>query len=329
MDSKFLFSIVGLLLAVVAVGAFNTNKKGGTKEGFINHPRTWKVSREVASSHGSAASGDLVSLPNQYANMAYDVHHVGTSVPQKGDFYQVAPNAQNMLSPRFENIQVGSNIRYNPPSREHMAAPADPLTFSNITNPPTISASLGDHSETFKMGSNGRYQACGKGGIGPTVGGGAPPLPPDYANGNYNEVAEKLYAEGQKKHTQATSMIPVGDMTTVSPQGDPINAVVYDRLMYANPNNRLRGRGDWIRGDLAIAPCDHGGWFSVSAHPSIDLNQGAMAVLNGIDNSAGQDLAALIYDTSGQTSISGLDMTNQFASSTSAGLRDLQVTSFP
>lgn len=326
MDSKFLFSIVGLLLAVVAVGAINKGSKSEIKEGFLNHPKAWKVDRNIASSSQSAAEGNSYSLPNQYAKMAYDLHHVDTMVPQKGDFYQVAPNAQNMLSPRIGNFQVPSQIRYNPPAQEHMGVPADPLTFSNITN-----GTPQGHAETFveTLGASGSLQACGKGGIGPTVGGGAPPLPPGYTSGNYSQEADKLYAAGQKKHAQATSMIPVGDMTTVGPQGDPINAVVYDRLMYANPNPRLRGRGDPIRGDLAITPCDHGGWFSVSAHPSLDLQQGAMAVMGGIDNSTNQDLAALIYDTSGTTAISGIDMTSQFSSSTSAGLRDLMVTSFP
>ena len=69
--------------------------------------------------------------------------------------------------------------------------------------------------------------------------------------------------------------------------------VIYDRLMYAPQRSRLYGGGDAIRGDLAIAPASHGGWFDVSVNPETDLRSGAMGILIGHNNEAGRALADL------------------------------------
>ncbi|GHV50386.1 hypothetical protein AGMMS49579_03890 [Spirochaetia bacterium] len=49
--------------------------------------------------------------------------------------------------------------------------------------------------------------------------------------------------------------------------------VVYDRVMYANKRSRLRGYGDFIRGDLPISP-QPVGWFTPSVNPVNDLRNG-------------------------------------------------------
>lgn len=69
--------------------------------------------------------------------------------------------------------------------------------------------------------------------------------------------------------------------------------VISDRLMYAPQRSRLYGTGDAIRGDLAIAPACHGGWFDVSVNPETDLRSGAMGILVGHNNEAGKALAEL------------------------------------
>ncbi len=73
----------------------------------------------------------------------------------------------------------------------------------------------------------------------------------------------------------------------------PLPPVVYDQLMYANQRSRLFGAGDAIRGDLAIVPASHGGWFDVSVNPETDLRSGAMGILVGHNNETGRALAKL------------------------------------
>ena len=79
-----------------------------------------------------------------------------------------------------------------------------------------------------------------------------------------------------------------GDMCNVNMLGSETQPVVYDRVMYSNSRSRTRGQGDYIRGDLMIAPDNykpggggHPGWFQVSAKPNRDLNPGCMEHLFG------------------------------------------------
>jgi hypothetical protein len=77
------------------------------------------------------------------------------------------------------------------------------------------------------------------------------------------------------------------DMSNVDILGSESQPVIYDRLVYSNMRSRLRGQGDYIRGDLKITPDqyrdDSGrkGWFQVSVKPERDLNPGAMEHLFG------------------------------------------------
>ncbi len=87
--------------------------------------------------------------------------------------------------------------------------------------------------------------------------------------------------------------------------------VVANDLMWANSKSNLRSQGDWIRGDLAIVPCEPG-WFRPSINPSRDLNSGALAVMGGIGNSAtsvadlkSANSGALLNTSAGVTFITG------------------------
>ena len=106
-----------------------------------------------------------------------------------------------------------------------------------------------------------------------------------------------------------------------------------------NRNSRIRSQGDMIRGDLPIVPCNTG-WFQVSAHPVLDLQEGAMNVMGGVNNDTATELATLIATTTAgtDTTIGGVDLTQQPQSATmatlhqmgqSAALSDLTVTAFP
>lgn len=78
------------------------------------------------------------------------------------------------------------------------------------------------------------------------------------------------------------------DMCNVNMLGSESQPVIYDRVMYSNIRSRNRGQGDYIRGDLMIAPDNykpngggHPQWFQVSAKPERDLNPGCMEHLFG------------------------------------------------
>ena len=78
------------------------------------------------------------------------------------------------------------------------------------------------------------------------------------------------------------------DMCNVNMLGSESQPVIYDRVMYSNIRSRLRGQGDYIRGDLMIAPDNykpngggHPQWFQVSVKPERDLNSGCMEHLFG------------------------------------------------
>lgn len=85
----------------------------------------------------------------------------------------------------------------------------------------------------------------------------------------------------------------------VTPSGELIQPVTYDRFMYANKKSRNRALGDSIRGDLPIVPVNMG-WFTPSVQPHLDLKEGAMNVMGGFDNSTNNKLAALMSASAGK-----------------------------
>lgn len=96
-----------------------------------------------------------------------------------------------------------------------------------------------------------------------------------------------------KKIYNLESSLPVSDMTSVGAMGEGDKQIVYDRLVYANRNSRLRSMGDPIRGDLPIVPINTGMWRT-SARPSVDLHTGALSIMGGFDNETQQSLTHLV-----------------------------------
>ena len=299
-SNKFLFTLVGLMVAVFAL--CNLNVAGGIKsnEGFLGN------------------------LPSMQTKVWRSVGN------QKGDLFSVPGNYQALLSPRMSNVDYGANIRYNMPSYENQGVPCDPLSMADMAKENYTRENYGCGSCGGGCGSVG----CKKTGMPKQL---KPPqgadTPPGYAAGNYNEVLNSLYDTSD--YPDAQSMMPVGDMTTVNALGEVVQPIVYDRFMFANRNSRLRSQGDPIRGDLAITPCA-AEWFRPSVHPQIDLQEGAMNVLGGINNDTNQALSQLIVQASAGTeqNVGGVDlaatnMASQFQTGLGAGLNDISVTAYP
>lgn len=298
LDTKIIIVVIAVAIVAGFMYKKHRDNKASTENfGFGGLPSmTWKRDRVMAGSQQAAAKGDFYSVPGTY---------------------------QAILEPRFSNTQYGSNIRYNLPSYDNMAAPCEPLTFGNMARE--------DYQEDYvgcgSCGGGCSAATCGKGGAPASIRAGAPMMDGDYSAGNYGEVLDELDAGGMA-YPETTDMVPVGDMTSVNALGETVQPIVYDRYIYANRNSRLRSLGDPIRGDLPIVPCA-ADWFRPSVHPNIDLQQGAMNVMGGIDNGTTRGLAELINTTSGDHTIAGVNMASMRNMTTGAGMADVSVSAFP
>ena len=107
---------------------------------------------------------------------------------------------------------------------------------------------------------------------------------------NFGQVQmDSTVKENFSDSSYANASVPLPkDMCNVNMLGSESQPVIYDRVMYSNIRSRTRGQGDYIRGDLMIAPDNykpgggnHPSWFQVSAKPNRDLNPGCMEHLFG------------------------------------------------
>lgn len=269
-------TILGLGLAIVLICKLSAGTK--TREGYFTMtPMTYVVQPSA-----KAKDGQLVGLGS---SVLYNSEEQSRKGPGKGEFFQAGPHFQANLSPRMMPGDYGANIRYNLPSRENLAVPCHPLTFGNMVN----KTGTCDSKEGFCGSCAGGCgtTSCGKGGANPSDKAVRSPNlpPPNYSASGFNE------AQGKLQYTEVTDMLPMGDMTTMGDPatGEATQTINYQNFMYANQRSRYVQHGDWFRGDLAITPCETG-WFRPSVHPNIDLRQGALAVMGGIDNETSKDL---------------------------------------
>lgn len=194
------------------------------------------------------------------------------------------------VPPNYEmNLNYGAHVRYDMPNRINQSSSCDPLTFGGMAR------------ENFTTGSKESFDND------------------EHAN-KYHEIS------GQSEdYPDVSSMVPVTDMSSINALGEHTNAICYDRMVYSNRKSRLRGLGCLIRGDLAIINKNRG-WFSVTAD-SNDLQQGALPVMAGA-TSGSLALADLINSTTGQTTISGVDMSSSKNIYTGQNMNTVQVTAF-
>jgi hypothetical protein len=259
---------------------------------------------------------------------------------QKGDFYSIPGTYQSMLAPRNNgSVDYGANIRYNVPSYKNLAVPRDPVSYMDMVstdykNPSMMPAapaanggSCGVVKENFAPATCSQTLAspCSVGGSDTIYKGATAPLTPP----GYNACTDVSGGAGMR-YPEATSMLPVGNMTTINASGEVVQPVVYDRFVYANRNSRLRSQGDPIRGDLPIVPCA-AEWFRPSVHPQLDLQEGAMNVLGGWGNDTTRNLSELIATASAGTSttVAGVNLANEVSTGLGAALGDIITTAYP
>lgn len=338
LDNKFIFTLIGLLVAIFAICKMDVGNTQPVVENFWGGIQLTQraVPGAVNLRTGQESALNTVVLNDQTMG--------------SGKFIQV-PSYQAMLSPRFSNVDYGAFIKYNLPAKDNMAVPCDPLTFGDMAKenfvPGQTSASqiprMTQNRENYcgddGGGSCGSPASCGKGGygFGHKLGGGVE-VPAGYTNGNFQDVRDSLPA-----FESMGSDLPVGTMATMDGAGNQEQFVTFNRLMYSNrPASRKFGQGDFIRGDVMITPnCT--GWFSVYPNIATDINPGAMGVLSGVGGggeSYNNLMDLLVKSTGGaSTTFGGVDlatgsqqqvmMNAQSAMKVSAGLGDVQVTAFP
>jgi hypothetical protein len=335
--------LTGIIIALTSVAVVAMNSH--SKEGFWMTPsRTWKVDK-----------------------MFKD--------PSTQDFFST-PNFQSILSPRFSNVDYGPDLRTQFPSYNRVGVPNDPLFESPMPSDPLDYAiaknkMTGGNTYNSKLESKPQnayaaafgYPAAGNpygtvslrenfnGTETPRgfqtsklIGGPAIPLDPhnpystSYANGNYNQVLNEIVQAGAVDGWPTSTVAQLDSAAFMTQDGEMKQPIIYDRYIYSNRNSRLRGQGDPIRGDLPIVPIS-GSWFIPSGAyegPNIVLQQGAMNVMGGVNNETNNQLANLIYNSSGgaETAIGGIDMAqtsmnHNVYGAASAALGDVKMTAFP
>lgn len=274
------------ILAFIGIAIFMNIQKN-TIENFAGmpFPMTWKINREV-------------------------------TVPRcnnKPKIFSVSGNYQSSLTPRFSNVSgYGTRIRYRKPCRGVMGVPEHPLTY--YKNAVDSCNPVVEHFD----GASQRRGGCNM-----------QPL----ADLSTLDINDKCGAKRCPQSATVTGMLPVTDMRTINAMtsvqtrenqqdiegaltecGAPSSIcednqqpIVYDRLIYANARSRLRGAGCAIRGDIPIVPIlpesnpDSLVAFRPSVSPNIDLQQGALSVMGGYDNTTQKQLNSLIQRSSGGT----------------------------
>jgi hypothetical protein len=334
--------LTGIIIALTSVAVVAMNSH--SKEGFWMTPsRTWKVDK-----------------------MFKD--------PSTQDFFST-PNFQSILSPRFSNVDYGPDLRNQFPNYSRVGVPNDPLFESPMPSDP-LNYAIANNKMTgcnnrprttgFDSESARAYALAfddpalnnpyGKNfnntttenfrGFQTSKSIGAPAIPLDphnpystsYANGNYNQVLNEIVQAGAVDGWPTSTVAELDSATFMTQDGEMKQPIIYDRYIYSNRNSRLRGQGDPIRGDLPIVPIS-GSWFIPSGAyegPNIVLQQGAMNVMGGINNETNNQLANLIYNSSGgaETAIGGVDMAqtsmnHNVYGAASAALGDVKMTAFP
>lgn len=247
----------------------------------------------------------------------------------QGYFYSVPPNLQGALAPRFSGTaSYGPWLNTKMPARNMQGVPVNPLTFQNTIKKCDNGVNVFNSNmkmEGFKAANPGPF---GTGDVADSeyaTKESFETVRPNYMAGNYNQADDSLRA---RSNIIVNDMLPEMASEAATAVGQPI---IYDRYIYANQRSRLYGLGDPIRGDLPIVPYN-GDWFRPSVQPNIDLRDGAMMVMAGIDNATARNTMALMNAASGGTmgTFAGAPvMAAQTNFGYGAGGADVIATAFP
>lgn len=370
LNGKFFAILIGMIVAILAICNTTLETTPNVLENFQGMPQRTVKRMPIAKGPG----GQEFALANNYNQMMsassgfpglsfsnnspYQQKYPGKNLgsiykdssesfvhknQQQEEFklgenqmYMTPPNFQNSLSPRFSSQGYGAYINYNLPDEQFQGVPKNPLTFGKMVSNDYQEGGSQPISEGFcASGGCGSVSTCNSGGMTPNAQlnqrAMMNSMQMDYSNPSYAAANAQAPSSGE-----FIDELPVNDMSVLGSDGTVGNPVVYDRFIFANQKSRLRGLGCPIRGDNPIVSCNTG-WFQVSVTPHIDLQQGAMAVLGGLNNDSAKAMYDLSLVSSGgyDSSIAGVNLSESIDLSTSklgfagSSTQDLQFTAFP
>jgi hypothetical protein len=269
-----MYTLLALFIAMFGLYSFERNNKSEHYK-IGNNITTKKVRDDITISKKDGVvnvthhtlPGHSHSKFDHAQNKNYTVTH---EIPQQTHGAHLIPT----LPPRFSSEGGYGSLRNNMPHHDHTGVPKDPLSYENVVH------ETFDDSVTKVEGPSGGVDDK-----------------PDTT-----------------EYPSTDDLIPVSDMREViqdtlkevqDHDGDITKSIIYDRQIYANKGSRLRGSGCPIRGDIPIKP-HNTGWFQVSAVPHIDLHQGAMNVLAGVNNETSNQMSLLLNEVSTDNTIGGV-----------------------
>jgi len=188
--------------------------------------------------------------------------------------FTVPGQYQSPLAPRFSNTGYGAYITYNMPDKKNLGVdPTNPMMLASMVEKPHT-------KENFNY-------------------------PPTSSSTNYQQKYDSLttpYTSGSNPK-EIVNELPVQSMSSSNGSEVPL---VMDRFIVSNLKSYRYGAGDYIRGDLAIAPINptlgdpySAVMFRPSATPATELNPGAMAVMGGAYNESVRDTVQLKMQANG------------------------------
>jgi hypothetical protein len=193
-------------------------------------------------------------------------------------------NYQSIPAARFGNVNFAANLKYALPDKKNMA-------FDN-QNPMIPSMESYEQPKTANQFANLVKEGyCGSSGS---------------QQGQGSMMMKSLNQAAAENPTKMLADTTVNKgMDTLDIYGNPAQVYTVDRLMYSTSKGRYRrANTDYIRGDLAITPCNQGWFFSAGA-PALDLNKGALQALGGFDLGSAKETMALVHKFSGNTTQTG------------------------
>jgi hypothetical protein len=327
-DTKFVCTLAALVASVVVI--CNYDKKENFVENFAGSAGGMpqfevRAEKVMACNQEAAARGEFFSVPNfqsqlsprmfsesygpdirynlpAHKNLAVPNHPLAAKEPFKfakmarenyhpkqqcGDAKMSMPGvAPPLMNANYHNGNW-NKVAYGPKTVEGFngANPAAAMAAANSAMPSNAAANTKNGDV---VASSGMLPAAAVKNNEPA----APNLP--VSNMNMPMSAQQIAAAAKVDPNADPSCLCAGQ------EGEPI---VYDRYIISNRNNRLRSQGDMIRGDLPIAKTNTG-WFQTSAKPNEVLQQGAINVIAGVDNSTAQEMAAFLLQQTGNTASS-------------------------
>lgn len=254
------FAIIGKLMSSESKTPSILQENWGTNPPMSVSIETVGIAeRKPSSSSGPSGASAAMSLSpnsNQYS----------------GDIYTIPPNLQNSLQlydrGAASNLNLPATISYSLPAQSML--PATGSASSPAGAAMALGAMSGQAAAAMKanVGSFEKYE--------------------DYEPISLGaSKAQALADDGYVKKANAPSI------NLETSEDGVVEVSVIDRMVYSNSKSRLRGAGDPIRGDIGCIVPIKDQWFRPSARPNIDLRQGAIAILAGIENETPRELQAL------------------------------------